>query len=388
MNYKDLKDKISVYNWNHPQFNRYGYCHVHKFCEVNYLNYQSSPIDFKINNKDIMKFKIKLFDNSIRTFDEYLKSINTDGIIVYKNDEIICEEYYGFHKQNKNHLMMSVSKSLTSLLLLQLIHTNILSYDDLVINIIPELKDNNFCDITIRNLLDMQVDLDFNEDYNVFNSDIWKYGCLMGFNPLPIDLVGPDNIVDYLCSLKACGVSESLNYLTPISDLIHVVLVKVTNKSLNLLFEEFIFKKIGYHVKPYFICDKNSFEVASAGMCLSLRDCLNIGILMLKEGIYKDKIILDKTIFEEFKLNKNKYVELYAKSSESQVGKENWYYKNQIWFMNTSDNDYAFIGINGQVIYVNPKKNIVVVKQGSSVVGSGELLGLQINVIKQVIDQV
>ena len=63
----------------------------------------------------------------------------TDAIAVYKDGELVVEGYYGEQKPDRPHLMMSMTKSLTAVLVAKYVAEGLIDLNKTVADYIPEL---------------------------------------------------------------------------------------------------------------------------------------------------------------------------------------------------------------------------------------------------------
>ena len=96
---------------------------------------------------------------------EWLAQTETDSLVVMKSGRIVFDWQADHRDPSRPHIIFSISKSLTGLLAGALIGEGALGADDPIIKYIPETKGSAFADATLRHLLDMQVSVDFVEDY-------------------------------------------------------------------------------------------------------------------------------------------------------------------------------------------------------------------------------
>lgn len=385
-----LEEAVTSKNWNFPVFNRYAFSNINEFQKTRTV-YKGTKAIQKLNygtQIDLNQYKVTDHENNEMTMLEYLKAVNTDGFIVYKNNEIISETYDGYYQENQKHIMMSATKSITGILLVKAVKEGLVNYEDIVSDIVTDLKGTAFDKVTVKQALDMQMVLDFSENYADLTADIWEYAIAMGWLPEPKDYDGARDIRSALKKIQLKNGNKQFLYTTPITDICNWVLTEVKGKNLTEIVQEEIYQKLGMEQDAEYGIDLIGNEIASGSFIVSLRDALRIGKLMLNKGKYDGEQVLPAEIFEDILTGGDDYIEAYSHSLQAkQPGKENWYYKNQVWVMNTEDEDYAFIGVYGQVVYVNNKKNIVIVKQGSNDEASTPLLGYQISMIQQLVNQ-
>jgi CubicO group peptidase (beta-lactamase class C family) len=98
---------------------------------------------------------------------DFLSQSQTDSFVVMRDGAIVGEWYAPTCDRLKPHLLFSVSKSITGILAGILEDKVLLSTSDLVVRYVPEAAGSAYGDATVRHLLDMEVALDFNEDYLV-----------------------------------------------------------------------------------------------------------------------------------------------------------------------------------------------------------------------------
>ena len=97
-------------------------------------------------------------------------------------------------------------------------------------------------------------------------------------------------------------------------------------------------------------CDPDGLGTSGYGLCMSAEEMAKIGLLCLNKGVYNGKQIVSAGWIEE--MTKPRTVE-----SDHFRGME---YGFLWWIIDREKSIYAAIGNSGNVIYVNPEKNIVV----------------------------
>ena len=88
--------------------------------------------------------------------DELLRTTGTHAFIVVRDNQVLYENYFNGFARDSLCTAWSVSKSVTSALVgIAIAEGYIKSLDDPIVNYLPELKDQGFGAITIRNLVTM-----------------------------------------------------------------------------------------------------------------------------------------------------------------------------------------------------------------------------------------
>ena len=99
-------------------------------------------------------------------FEIFLKATNTNAFIIIRNGKITYEQYWNGKTQSTVLPSYSVAKTMTSLLIGQLIDEGKIKESDTFISILPKFKANSSFDkVTIKDLLDMNSGIGVSDNY-------------------------------------------------------------------------------------------------------------------------------------------------------------------------------------------------------------------------------
>ena len=145
--------------------------------------------------------------------DEFLSQTTVDAFHISHKGKTIYTWHSDYCSSTTPHIIFSVSKSLTALLIGCVIDEGLLSEETLVSQIIPETKGSAFEDASVRNLLDMSVSSNFIEDYEATSGIFLDYRQSTGWNPQDID--DTSHLKSFLLSLKKIRTNtvKSLNII-------------------------------------------------------------------------------------------------------------------------------------------------------------------------------
>lgn len=280
--------------------------------------------------------------NDNTTLKSYMDDNHVQGIIVIQDDKIKMEKYAEGVNEETLWTSFSVAKSISSMLLgVALKDGAIESLEDPLKKYIPEFEGHNYGEVTVRQLLTMTSGIGWNEDYVDANSDVaqmYQRPCVDS----------EDHILTYMKPLKfAHQPGTHWNYSTGETDLVGILIQKATGKSLAEYLSEKIWKPFGMEHCAYWLADEcSNLNIGGSGLSASLRDFARLGTVMLKEGKVGEADIFSQEWLES------------ATSQLYDVNEEGDGYGYLWWrFKNGS---YAAVGIFGQMIYVNPDKNLVI----------------------------
>lgn len=348
---------------------RYSVCHMRKFMPTEVVpaaqtkRYEfKSRIDRKIED---IRFTPMFSDKSI-TLLQALDTIFTDGFIVLHKGRIVYERYTGGLTTDGTHAVMSVSKTLTGTLGAILVAEGVIDDSRMVASYVPELASSAFGDATVRELLDMTTAVQYSEDYSDPNAEIWAFSA-SGTPCHDADYQGTDNYYDYLRTVKKNGVhGKRFAYKTINTDALGWVISKVTGKSIPELLSERIWQPIGTHFDGYYQVDSHGIAFAGGGFNANLRDLAMFGEMVRLHGRFNGRQVMPASVFED--------IVTHADNSrfdeESYPNLKGWGYRNMWWVTNNAHKAFCARGVYGQVIYIDPAAEMVIVRLASNTVAS------------------
>lgn len=272
----------------------------------------------------------------------YMKENEVQGLIVVKDGKIRLETYGAGFGRNTLWTSFSVAKSVSSMLLgIALKDGYIRSMDDSLAKYIPELKGEDYGRVTVRQLLTMTSGIDWDEDYADPNSDVARMN-------LGVCEGTESHILTYMKHMKSIHTPGVVwNYSTGETGLLGILIQKATGKNLSQYLSEKIWQPWGMGHEAHWLTDECSgLNTGGHGLSVSLRDYARIGMVMLAGG-KKGKIDL----FAKEWLRDATTPLYHTDKNGGGYGYLWWCFPN---------GSYAAFGIFGQMIYVNPKENLVI----------------------------
>ncbi|RXM41979.1 serine hydrolase [Flavobacterium sp. YO64] len=315
-------------------------------------------------NRDIDKVKfVPLGETKSMTWEESLEKVYADGVIIMHHGKIVYEKYFGALTIDGQHAAMSVTKSFTGTLGIILAKEGLIDPEKMVSFYVPELKNSAFGDATVRQVMDMTTALQFSEDYADPNAEIWKFSAAGNPLPKPKDYDGPRTYYEYLPTVKKNGIhGDAFGYKTVNSDVLGWIIARVTGKSVAEVLSERIWRKIGAEQDGYFSVDAIGTPFAGGGFNLGLRDMARFGQLILNDGKVGQEQIIPKAAIDDIKKGGDK--KAFEKAGYSLL--KGWSYRNMWWITNNDHGAFCARGVHGQVIYVDPKADMVIVRFASN----------------------
>jgi len=325
------------------------------------------PVSKKISNEIEKITFVPLGESKPITWKEGLDKVYADGVIIMHHGNIIYEKYLGALTIDGQHAAMSVTKSFTGTLGIMLAMEGLIDTSKLVSEYVPELKNSAFGDATVRQVMDMTTALQFSEDYADPKAEIWQFSAAGNPLPKPADYTGPKSYYEYLPTVKKNGVhGEAFGYKTVNSDVLGWIIARVTGKTVPQVLSERIWQKLGVEQDAYYSVDVTGTAFAGGGLNLGLRDLARFGQLILNNGYGAGQQIIPKAAIAD--IRKGGSQAAFAKANYTLL--KGWSYRNMWWITNNEDGAFCARGVHGQVIYIDPKADMVLVRFASNPVAS------------------
>ncbi len=357
---------------------RYSVNHIREFLPTR-------EVPASKDRDDIHKFHVKLMKeldgitftpwkeaNPI-TWAESLERNFTDGIIILHRGHIVYERYFAGMEPWGHHAAMSVSKSFAGLLASILVAEGKLEEQRTVGSYIPELKDSGFGDATVRQVMDMTTALQFNEDYDNPESDIWKLSQA-GNVYRPADYSGPRCYYEYLPAIKkdsAHDHGDAFHYRTANTVALGWLISRVTGKGLAQLLSEVIWRPMGASSDAYYQLDPAGIAFAGGGLSLSLRDMALFGELMRCEGKLGGVQLIPKKAVRDIITGGDPHD---FERGHEYPDLHGWSYRSMWWITHNSHHAYMSRGVHGQVIYIDPMAEMVIARFASNPLSSNKYI--------------
>lgn len=326
---------------------------VYNFADIkDHKKFPSRPLvsnetKFKFDSTDNGKYpksiKVSHKADSV-SLDWLLEDNKTVAFLIIKNDTIQYEKYFKGYTRESIIPSFSMAKSVTSILIGCAIDDGLIqSVDEPITNYIPELEKNGFEKVTIKHLLQMTSGLKFSESY---------------FNPFgeAASFYYGRNLKREIAKLRLKGIpGQKFEYASGNTQLLGLVLERALKvKTVTQYFQEKLWTPLEMEYDASWSIDKKKEGTEKTFCCINARarDFAKIGRLYLNKGNWNGKQIVSE-----------KWVSASTKIDTTDGGVN--YYKYQ-WWLPTTTGDFMAEGILGQYIYVDPSKNIVIVRMGKN----------------------
>ena len=356
--------KLPRQTWDSPPWNRWSFQHVGAFLETAAVEHGRSLAEPALALQQIpnalVSVELDLPHIGKCDLDTFLDETYTDGFLVMHKGLLKHESYFGFLDASKLHLSQSMAKSVTAATLGILVEQGLIDLEEQVTHYLPELKQTAYVGATIQHLLDMASGVKYSEVYVDANSDVALTEIASGWRQAPEGVRAPENIWQQILGLKTLEAPHGSRWLyrSIETDVLAFCMEKVTAKRLPQIVSELIWQRIGAEEDASFTIDSSGYGIADGGFNASLRDYARFGLLYLNEGrnLKGEQVVPASWVAATQTADH----ELFAKTGS--LGLPDGGYKNQFWIEDSAQGAMMCVGIYGQLIYINPVQELLVVK--------------------------
>ena len=309
------------------------------------------------------------WDGEKISFDEFLAKTNTNAFIIIRNGEITFEKYLNGKSKESRLPSYSVAKTMTSLMIGQLITAGKLKESDTFVSILPEFKSGtSFDKVSIQNLLDMQSGIGVSDNYPTGPSG-WGVAIAQMYASTDLNWFLKNN------RKMAQEPGTHPEYRSVDTQLLGMVIHKLTGMKVADYFSENVWKPIGAEYDAFWNVDHvGGQEKTFCCFNAAARDYARVGQMLLNPAGIK---INSKEIISP----------MWMKRLTNPVTTldHNWGYSAQVWhpFPGTT----MLLGLHGQYVYTDPNYQVVIVKLSDEPTDNGNFEELTAAVLKEISEQ-
>lgn len=295
------------------------------------------------------------------SLDDYLERRRVTGLLILKNGEIVAEHYRYGRTEEARFLSFSMAKSVTSLLIGAALQRGLIaSLDDLASQYAKTLEGSAYGATSIRHLLRMSSGVTFTERYDG-NDDVSKLS--RGF------ATGNPSMNNVLRSFndRHSPAGEKFVYASAETEVLGRVLTGATGRSLADLTSEWLWRPLGAE-QDAFWCNSRDRQ-AGAYFCFNatLRDWGRLGVLMANDGQVGGQQIISADYLREATDIARQPLAFAPYKATPYFG-----YGYQMWLHPLKERSFAFQGVHGQSVFVQPATGIVMVQTAVYAQASGQ----------------
>jgi len=291
--------------------------------------------------------------------DAFLADNDTTAFLVVRDGRLVYERYFHGAQRDTPATSFSVAKSVTSTLVgIAIAEGRIGGVDDPVAKYLPELRGAGFERITLHHLLSMSSGLEFRQPRLLGIVDApWSDDSLQYYDP---------DIRTRALGVRVHEAPGHFLYNNFHPQLLGIILERTTGRSPAAYLSEKLWQPLGAEFPGSWSVDSEArrFTKMESGVNARPIDFAKLGALFLQGGAWHGRQVVPANWVE-------------AATSPQSGNERDWprphfanggFYGYFWWIYRLPDGarDFAAVGKHGQMIYVAPRKNVVLVRNGFS----------------------
>jgi CubicO group peptidase (beta-lactamase class C family) len=355
--------RVPHQDWDRAPWNRWTFQHVSEVlptAEVWRGRGPVSKLEYNLQNLQAIEFATAAGQQS--TLQRWIDRSYTDGMLVLHRGAVVFEQYHNGMHERSLHLSQSMSKSVVAVVAGILIGRGLLDPSQQVTEYLPELAVTAWQGATLQQVMDMTTGVRYVEDYEALDSDIAITDIASGWKWPPPGYLGPHCIWDQILTLTERVREHGLlfQYRSIETDVLAHCMERVTGTRLAELVSHELWQPLGCEESARFTVDPAGYALACGGLNASLRDYARFGQLLLQQGrLGATQLVPADWIADIHNADHSLFGEPYT------LATPNGGYRNQFWIEDVDRPGFMARGVFGQLIYVDPATDLVMVKLSS-----------------------
>jgi len=283
-----------------------------------------------------------MYKGTSLAFGEFLKQTDTNAFVVIRNGVMTYEWYKDGVSQSTQLPSYSVAKTMTSIMIGQLIAQGKIKESDKFVDYFPNLKAGTSFDLVkIKDLLDMQAGVGVSDNYPAGPAG-WGVAIAQMYASTDVDWFLKHN------RKMAFEPGSKSEYRSVDAQMLGMIIKKVTGKKVADYFSQNVWQVVGAKYPATWNVDRiGGTEKTFCCFNASAIDYGRIGMLFLNGGYAGPNKVIDNNWLKRMT------------TSVTTLDRD-WGYGAQVWhpYPNTS----LALGLHGQFIFINPATRTVIVK--------------------------
>jgi CubicO group peptidase (beta-lactamase class C family) len=359
--------RVPHQDWDRAPWNRWTFQHVCEYVPTTEVWRGNGPVwTLERKPQDLGNIEFGDADGQKTTLQQWIDSSYTDGIVVLHHGAIVFEQYHNGMDERTLHLSQSMAKSVVGVVAGILIGKGLIDPAEQVTHYLPELVATAWQGATLQQVMDMTTGVRYVEDYEALDSDIAITDIASGWKHPKPGFHTPSCIWDQILTLteQLRDHGEKFHYRSIESDVLAHCLERVTGTRLAELVSRELWQPLGCEESASFTIDPAGYALACGGLNATLRDYARFGQLLLQKGklggnLGNTQLVPADWIADIHNADHGLFGEPYT------LAAPNGGYRNQFWIEDVDRPGFMARGVFGQLIYVDPADDLVVVKLSS-----------------------
>jgi CubicO group peptidase (beta-lactamase class C family) len=306
-----------------------------------------TPFDFGDGEPMALPMTFSHRDKAVNV-ETFLSETDTSALLVIHKGKVRFERYMLTGGREVKWLSMSVSKSFIATGIGIAVDEGVIDILKPITDYVPSLAGSAYDQVRIKDILQMSSGAAWNEDYSDVESDIMRLGRIMS--------VG-GSLDDFVATLTRQREPGTYNhYNSADTQALAMLLSRATGMSVTDYLTTKVWHPLGMESDAHWLVDDENVEMAFGGLNATARDYAKLGELHRLNGVWQGQQLVSAGWVAAATTPDAPHL-LPGVSEDFPLG-----YGYQWWVPETTEAEYSAIGVYNQFIYVNPTRDLVIVK--------------------------
>nr|3VWR_A Chain A, 6-aminohexanoate-dimer hydrolase [synthetic construct] len=341
-------------SWQEPPHNRWAFAHLGEMVP-------SAAVSRRpVNAPGHALARLGAIAAQLPDLEQRLEQTYTDAFLVLRGTEVVAEYYRAGFAPDDRHLLMAVSKSLCGTVVGALVDEGRIDPAQPVTEYVPELAGSVYDGPSVLQVLDMQISIDYNEDYVDPASEVQTHDRSAGWGTRRHG--DPADTYEFLTTLRGDGSTGEFQYCSANTDVLAWIVERVTGLRYVEALSTYLWAKLDADRDATITVDTTGFGFANGGVSCTARDLARVGRMMLDGGVAPGGRVVSEDWVRRV---------LAGGSHEAMTDKgftntfPDGSYTRQWWCTGNERGNVSGIGIHGQNLWLDPLTDSVIVKLSS-----------------------
>jgi len=289
-----------------------------------------------------------------------LEQSYTDAFLVLRGGEVLAEYYRAGFAPDDRHLLMSVSKSLCGTVVGALVDEGRIDPATPVTEYLPELEGSVYDGPSVQQVLDMEVAIDYNENYVDPASEVQTHDRSAGWRSRRDG--DPADTSEFLTTLRGSGATGEFQYCSANTDVLAWIIERVTGMRYVEALSVYLWAKLDADRDATITVDTTGFGFAYGGVSCTARDLARVGRMMLDGGYAPGGRVVSEAWVRSIMEGGSREAMTYEGFTGTYPDGS---YTRQWWCTGNERGNVSGIGIHGQNLWLDPSTDSVIVKLSS-----------------------
>ncbi len=278
----------------------------------------------------------------------FLAETDTSALLVLHDGALVFERYLLTGGRDVHWLSMSVAKSFISAGIGIAVDAGLIDVEQPMTAYVPVLAGSAYDGVRVKDVLQMSSGAAWDETYSDLGSDVNRLGRVMALG---------GSTTEFVANMTREYEPGTVNrYNSGDTQALGILLRTVTGTSIADYLERHLWHPLGMESPGYWVIDSDGVEMAFFGLNATARDYARLGELYRNMGKWGDRQVVAAGWVQ---------ASVTADAPHLQPGVHEDFplgYGYQWWLPESEEGEYLAIGVYNQFIYVNSRRNVVIVK--------------------------